>query len=302
MAKFRQNHARQSKGSSFAIKGFVVTIVLFGILLFGFYKFGALLGVSDPEPAELEEFNPDKIDYLPSGHRNDVVHHNYYSLGYNENHEQADWVAYRLTKESIQAPNVKRERNYRPDYSVKSRSAFHRDYTNSGYTRGHLAPAGDMAFNTDAMKESFFMSNMSPQIRSFNNGVWKELEETVRDWAYDNEEVYVITGPIFFGRPAKRIGENKVAVPDAFYKAILDITTPSQKSIAFIIPHEKSEKHLREYAVSIDKLEEHLGFDIFPDLYLSKNEEMQLESAFNIREWRFNDKKFRARVDKWNYQ
>lgn len=304
MAKFRQNHARHSRGSSFAVRGFIVTIVLFGLLLFGFYKLGSLLELNAPDhqDKELITFDPEKIDFLPEGHDSDVVHHQYYSLGYNEDHEQADWVAYRLTKESIQKPNVEREKQYRPDYNVKSRSAFHRDYSNSGYTRGHLAPAGDMAFNQEAMRESFFMSNMSPQLRSFNNGIWKELEETVRNWAYENEEVFVITGPIFYNRPTKKIGENRVAVPDAFYKAILDITTPSQKSIAFVIPHELSELHLSEYALSVDELELVLGFDVFPDLYLDRNEENQLESAFNLLDWSFDDRKFRARVEKWNHQ
>ena len=267
-------------------------------------KFGALLSADKPNKgrSEMQSFDPGKIDYLPTGHHSDIVHHEYYSLGYNEDHEQADWVAYRLTKESLLIPNVERERQYRPDYNVKTRSAFHRDYSNSGFTRGHLVPAGDMAFDDIAMRESFYMSNMSPQLRSFNNGVWKELEETVRDWTFQNEEIFIVSGPVFYNRIKKRIGKNKVAVPDAFYKAILDITTPSQKSIAFIIPHELSETHLSEYAVSIDDLEATLNFNLFPDLYLNEKEEEKLESGFEIEDWPFSEKKYKARVEHWNKQ
>ncbi len=281
MAKFRKNHSKSSKGKSFALRGFMVTGILFLLLFFNFYKYASF--DEDSTHNDLQILSDDEINYLPTGSSSQIIRHRYYSLAYNENNEQADWVAYKLTKQSIQIPNVKREREYRKDYKVKTGSAIHSDYSHSGYTRGHLAPAGDMAFNTTAMKESFFMSNMTPQIRAFNNGIWKELEENTRDWAYRNDEIYIVSGPLFNLENPTQIGKNNVAVPDAFYKAILDIKSPSQKSIAFIVPHEKSDIHLSEYAVSIDYLENVCSFNLFPDLYIDEEEEQELESGMDIK-------------------
>ena len=90
--------------------------------------------------------------------------------------EQAEWVYYSLSQSNLLAPKVPRFDYFNPDPKVKSKSAVHSDYSNSGYTRGHLVPAGDMSYDKQGMKECFYMSNMSPQPRVFNNGIWKELE------------------------------------------------------------------------------------------------------------------------------
>ena len=165
-----------------------------------------------------------------------------------------------------------------------------------------MAPAGDMAFNEEAMQESFLMSNMSPQSRVLNNGIWKELEEQVRDWAYSDDRVYIVTGPMLNRDKLETIGKKyKVTVASAFYKVILDINKPERKGIAFIIPHERSERRLQEYAVSIDELEDELGFDLFADL-ISEEVQADLESSFDIKDWKFNEKRYRARVEQWNDQ
>ena len=305
MAKFRQNHSKASKGNSFAIRGLILTLILIGALLFGFYKINAYLQTDQSPSNSNNGYIPvpsSDIDFIPKGKNENIIHHKYFSLAYNESNEQADWVAYKLTKQSLLMPNVKRSKSFLPDYDVKTRSAYHRDYTNSGYTRGHLAPAGDMAFNEKAMQESFFMSNMCPQLRAFNNAVWRELEENVRNWAFENEEIYVVSGPVFYNKVRKRIGENKVAVPDAFFKVILDIKTPSSKSIGFLIPHEKTDKHLKEFAVAIDYIEKLVQLDLFPELYEDVDQENRIESTMNSSKWKFDQQRFRARVEKWNYE
>lgn len=239
-------------------------------------------------------------DFLPKDEQSYVVHHSYYSLGYNEKTEQANWVAYSLTKPSLRAKNVTRERYFKPDYSVHTRSAFFRDYSNSGYTKGHLAPAGDMAFNKKAMKESFFMSNISPQIRKFNNGVWKELEENTRDWAYQKGEIFVVSGPVFYGNNYKKIGQNKVGVPDAFYKILLDKS--ESESIAFIIPHEKTDLPLSQFATSINEVESVVNIDFFYRFFKDDNEEESIEKIDNLKPWKINNKRYKERVNKWNKQ
>jgi len=299
MAKFKKNH-NTGKGAFSTLLRYVVFAIA-TVLIMGLLYIKSQIGDDINDDYSIPTANESGERYfLPSGSKGEVVHHKHYSLSYVEKHEQAEWVAYELTKKSIQVKNVKRAKKFKPDYDVSTRSAFHRDYSHSGYTRGHMAPAGDMAFDVDAMQESFYMSNMSPQTRVLNNGIWKELEEQVRDWAYDNQRVYIVTGPMLNRKRLTTIGkENKISVPSAFYKVILDIDKPEQKGIAFIIPHERSERRLQEYALTIDELENELGFDFFADL-ISEEVQDELESTFDIEDWEFDEKRYRSRVDHWN--
>ena len=119
-----------------------------------------------------------------------------FDLGYNEQYEQASWVVYVITREEVESGQVDRTDNFRPDTSISTGSAELKDYRGSGFDRGHLAPAGDMKWDRTAMSESFLMSNMSPQEPSFNRGIWKRLEEQVRNWAIEKDSLFVITGPV----------------------------------------------------------------------------------------------------------
>lgn len=306
MAKFRTNHrgGKKAKGSTIRFVVFGISL-LFAIGLFLLKTTGLLDEVGNISEVKdytvpISQSESDRY-YLPTGGQGEIVHHTHYSLSYREDHEQAEWVAYELTRASLKVKNVPRAKRFNPDYDVKTRSAFHRDYTHSGYTRGHLAPAGDMAFDKKAMQESFYMSNMTPQIRALNNGIWKELEEQTRDWAYSANKVYIVTGPML-NRPYKeRIGDNKVSVPSAFYKIILDIEKPEQKAIAFIIPHEKSTRPLQDYAVTIDDIEDELGINFFENL-ISTELQDKLESNTDLSKWKFSEKRYQLRVNKWNNQ
>jgi len=244
------------------------------------------------------EIDTENWFYLPTTQNGKIVLHSYYALSYDEKHEQAEWVAYELTKSSLRVKNVKRTNNFRPDPKVGSKSAGDNDYRGSGYDRGHMAPAGDMAFNEKAMSETFFMSNISPQVRAFNQGIWRELEELIRDWAYDDNHLYIVTGPIF-GNSRDHVGYNKVTIPDAYFKVILDLAEPEKKAIGFIIPNEVSYERLDKFATSIDEVESQTGFDFFPEL-LEDNLEAELESQFNMKKWPTEEKKFKVRKDKWN--
>lgn len=299
MANLRRNHARQGQGLQTTFRLVIFVFVAIGALVGGYLylkKYGN-------EYFETEKFaESDHFDrtFLPSA-SGQVIHHTYYTLSYNEKNEQAQWVAYVMDRKMLNVPNLPRYNYFYPDYKVTTRSAFHRDYNSSGYTRGHLVPAGDMAFDTLAMRETFLMSNISPQLRAFNNGIWKELEENVRDWTYKAERLYIISGPVFSG-PRKTIGrENKIAVPDAFFKVLLDYTDPERKAIAFIIPHEMSEKRLQEFMVSVDEVERATGIDFFNEM-INDVEEEKLESQLDKTKWNVSDKRFQLRITKWNYE
>jgi len=193
-----------------------------------------------------------------------IVKHLGYTLSYNEKHEQANWVAYELTS-SETTKIAERTNDFRPDDAIKTGSATNEDYEGSGYDRGHLAPAADMGWSTKSMEESFFYSNMSPQVPRFNRGVWKKLEEQVRQWAKDNQSIYVATGPILTDN-LPTIGPDKVSVPRYYYKVILDYTEPELKGIGFILPNASSTLPLQYFAVTIDSVEHLTGINFFPAL------------------------------------
>ena len=213
-----------------------------------------------------------------------IVSHSGYSLLYNESHEQANWVAYELTKEETNKI-FDRTNNFSIDPNVRTETATDKDYEGSGYDRGHLAPASDMGWSSTAMTESFFYSNMSPQTPSFNRGIWKKLEDLVRTWAIENNSVYVVTGPVLTNG-LQKIGPNKVSVPTHYYKVILDYNEPNIKSIGFIIPNIGSKESLQNYAVSIDSVEKLTGIDFFPQLEDEEEESIEKKLCLTCWSWK----------------
>lgn len=190
--------------------------------------------------------------------------HTGYAFVYNETHEQAKWVAYCLTKKETEGL-FERSDHFIEDPSVLTGTANNTDYAKSGYDRGHLAPAADMRWSEIAMDESFYYSNMSPQLPAFNRGIWKKLEEQVREWAIAMDSILIVTGPILT-ESLPTIGINKVSIPKYYYKAILDFKGSHSKAIAFVMPNQGSKEPLMSFAVSIDALEKLTGINFFYQL------------------------------------
>lgn len=197
---------------------------------------------------------------MPSSNSDQVLCRTGYAVGYNYQTKNADWVAYHVTKESVNA-QFKRSNNFKadtelPEYAQSTLS----DYSKSGYDRGHLAPSAAMDFSQQSMQESFLLSNMSPQLPGFNRVGWRLLEEHVRDLANEYQELYVVTGPIYEGNEAS-IGDG-VVIPSAFYKVILD--PYYNDAIAFIVPHrDVSGSELINFVTTIDDVEQRTNLDFF---------------------------------------
>lgn len=220
------------------------------------------------------------VEFLPVPAK-DIVRHTYFTLSYNENYEQANWVYYSLTDRMVLNSGQERSNNFKMDKLVVSISAKSSDYTKSGYDRGHLCPAGDMGFDAVAMEESFLMSNISPQEPDFNRGIWKELESAVRDWAKKKRQLYVVTGPVFMDSKGT-IGKEEVLVPGYFFKIIYD-PTGEHKMLAFVLPNKKSDRLLPDFAVTVDKAEQLTGFDFFSQL--PDELENKLEGKVQLAGW-----------------
>ena len=211
-----------------------------------------------------------------------IVSHTAYTLMYNEEFEQAQWVAYTL-KEYMISGRAERTDVFRPDPLVKTGSARPEDYRGSGYDRGHLVPAADMKFSRHCMSETFYMSNMSPQRPEFNRGIWKELEELVRKWVRRDRELHVVAGPVLTGKGFLLIGPDRVAVPDFYFKVVLDYRHPEIKAIGFILPNRKVHDTLEKFAVPVDRVEDLTGIDFYPGL--PDEVEEKLESSLDFGAW-----------------
>lgn len=224
-------------------------------------------------------------NYMPAySEKDQVISHTAFSLCYSEKHEQAKWVAYHLTAKMCTGNNEERTNNFRQDEHVGSGSAQPSDYKKSGYDRGHLCPAGDMAWSEQSMSESFLMSNMSPQVPGFNRGIWKNLESNVREWAQLNNELYVVTAAVL--KDSLPCIGNNVAVPQYYYKVLLDVHEPDYKGIGFILPNQASKASVFSYAVSIDSVERLTGIDFFPAL--PDSIERAVERNFDVSAWKAN--------------
>lgn len=227
------------------------------------------------DPSEFDE------RYLPMSSTGVIVEHLYYTLSYSEAHEQAEWVAYELSKNHLRKNDFDRP-YFVQDREVKTQSADWRNYKNSGYDRGHLCPAGDRTFTYDAFHETFLTSNISPQNHDFNGGVWNRLEQKVRYWAKKYDGVYVITGGVLKSG-LKTIGDERVSVPDEFYKIVLDTSGGDTKVIAFLIPNQPNISSFYDYVVTVDDIEKVTHIDFFASL--PDSEENKLEQMLDRGKW-----------------
>lgn len=221
-----------------------------------------------------------------SAEDHEVHSYNGFQLCYRESYEDAEWVAYVLTRDELNAV-TERSNKFHADKEISTGSATPSDYTNSGYDRGHLAPAADLVWSEESMNDSFLMSNMTPQAPDFNRGMWKSLEEQVRSWAQEFGEVVVVTGPILEKDASeyKKIGKNQVAVPEYFYKVLLAQDSSGVKiGTAFILPNSKCEGSIWDYSVSIDDVEKRTNLDFFS--LLDDSLENQIEANTNFNEWK----------------
>jgi endonuclease G len=193
-----------------------------------------------------------------------IIRHTAFTLQYNERFRQADWVIYLLTAARVSG-QISATPDYRTDPELGTSSVQSDDYQGSGYERGQLVPADDMRWSKTAHAESYYMSVVSPMKTVFRKGLWAELEAQTRNWAVENAELYVVTGPVLKGDlpPAGRSG---ILSPQYFYRVLLVAREQGMKGIGFILPAAGSKKSLMLYAVPIDSVESVTGIDFFSNL------------------------------------
>ena len=235
---------------------------------------------------------------LPS---NEYVEHSAMILEYSEDHEQAAWVAHMILPD-ITTGTQSRTNDFRVDPKVSTGTAIEQDYflkqlqpdstyeyDGYGYDRGHLAPSADFRWSKQALSESYYYSNISPQLPEFNRKLWAELEAALRSYVITyNVPLYVVTMPILNdGLPRIERSDNGVSIPDQFVKVAIDLE--NNRGIAFIMPNAENVDVLSSYAVTIDEAEERTSLNFF-NLITSEAIESTLEKNYWFPELKSGDK------------
>jgi endonuclease G len=186
------------------------------------------------------------------------------------------WVSYHLTKDYLAASTEKRS-NYKflPDPNLApSERSENKDYSRSGYDKGHMCPAADESRNPTTMKECFYLSNMCPQWPQLNRHPWEQLEVKVRALAAKYGEIWVIVGPVFEKntstgqfKPEKTLGSDQVWVPWEFYKIVVFNDKGGQlHALAFQYRNQEETNDITAHEVTIDELEQETGLDFLSNL------------------------------------
>ncbi len=222
-----------------------------------------------------------------------VIFHSAMALQYNEKHEQAQWVAHIILPDIVNL-NQSRSNDFRPDPKVHTGTAVQEDYfltdtlddgtvkyDGFGYDRGHLAPSADFRWSAKALSESYYYSNMSPQMPEFNREIWAELENFIRTYVLENEvPLFVTTGPFLNDDlPIVEQSLNQISIPQYYFKTVVDIA--NKRALAFVIANQKAIYPLESYATSIDEIEAVTGLDFYK--YLPDDLENELERQSDIK-------------------
>ncbi|HEX2616540.1 MAG TPA: DNA/RNA non-specific endonuclease [Flavobacteriales bacterium] len=220
------------------------------------------------EQAKLAVMRRDLVQAYPALAAGDqVTVHAGHALVWDDAHHVPKWTAH-LVMPDILKGNLARIDTFLPDPDVKGNTALYYDYLNSGYDRGHMVPSADMRWSQEALKATYYYSNISPQAPDLNRGAWAELEDWVRRYVhFANERVYVITGPVLssgMGLLNKPTAKDDVSVPPLFFKVLADLDGPEKKGIAFLMKNGLEDHMVITYAVPIDSVEKLTGLDLFP--------------------------------------
>jgi endonuclease G, mitochondrial len=232
----------------------------------------------------------------------ELICHSAFCLVYDEEHEMAKWTAHIISREIINGA-VSRTNDFRIDSLIKTGSAEEVDYflttekddgslkyDGFGYDRGHLAPSADFRWSPVALSESYFYSNMSPQLPEFNRELWADIESFMREYVYNNpgKDLFIVTAPVLRDDlPKQTRSKNNVSIPEYHYKIGVDMQ--SKKGIAFIVSQKNTGYPIESYVVSIDSIEKITGINYFPTL--SAEDEKLIESNSDISQWRTGTKK-----------
>lgn len=204
-----------------------------------------------------------------------------YITSYNKTTKVPNWVAWKLTGERTTG-DVPRCQNFSPDYEVPEPRQELEDWDNKEseeFDHGHMCPAGDNKWARKAMEETFLLTNICPQNTKLNQETWEHLESHCRWWANKFGTIYIVAGPIFRNKNYRTFGNNKIAVPDAFFKVVLRMDgTPKALGFIYENTYPKEKDRMEDHVVPISEIEKVTGLQFFPFL---NDKEIKTNTNFN---------------------
>ncbi len=289
---------RKTKKSASTNKaGCLLAIVVLALIAVGLYLYNEQYRPAPPVTATTTQSAPSPA--RPSGsasstayealdialsitpRQEQLIRHIGYTVSYNRELRLPNWVGYELTRQETRGAEERSDR-FVADPLAQGPIAANSDYTRSGYDKGHLAPAADMKWGTEVMKESFYFTNICPQHPELNRRQWKVLEDKIRDWAVADSAIIIVCGPVMEKQP-RTIGKNKVTIPQRFFKVILSPYIESPKAIGFLFDNERAVDPLCTYVVTVDSIERLTGLDFFAPL--PDDLEDRIEATANCSQW-----------------
>ncbi len=211
-----------------------------------------------------------------------ILYRKGYVVSYNKELRIPNWVLWHLTAEHTVGCASRPGNAFHEDLEVPFPRSTNNDYKGSGWSRGHMCPAGDNKWDSDAMYESFLLSNVCPQNMNLNSGVWNQIEISCRTWAKKYGDIYIVSGPILFNKVHETIGEGEVVVPEAFFKVVMCLNG-EPKGIGFICRNTDGNRRKDLYVNSIRQVERITKIAFFP--FLEKEIAEKVKSKADINEW-----------------
>ncbi len=295
MAKYKQaRHGARTRKPS---KKKTILLILFIIALFVYtfeQKWNRPSGEYDDtqiEGGNERETLPDSsspgLEFPALSGNEKLINYNGFTVSYNSKAKIPYWVAYTLEKYETHGKSTREGIRFRADNSLPYPQAEDNDYRNSGWTRGHMAPAADFKWSDEAIGDTFYLTNCCPQSVALNEGMWNTLENKTRKYAAKYERVHIITGPVIGKKIHGTIGYGEVVVPDAFFKALLIHDGREYHSIAFIMKNSKTEEentddNMQRCAMSVNDLEKRIGYDLFAALDDTIEEDVEERCKFSM--------------------
>lgn len=284
MAKKRKKKKKSSAQRKNNLVSLLMLLLIAGGLWYLIQHADARPGYRDEGNSSLDHIEKAEMARTPADTPEQLLYRTGYTASYNSEWKLPNWVCYELLRSETQGESSRSDR-FVSDPDVKDTPADTRDYTHSGYDRGHMAPAGDMKWSEEAMKESFLLSNICPQAPGLNRGRWKELEEQVREWAQRDSALLIACGPIVSKSP-RTIGRHHIAVPERYFKVVAAPYVGRPRGIAFLFDNSDEQPSIRTLAVTIDSVEKITGIDFFYNL--PDSIENQIESNLWTEAWNLN--------------
>lgn len=252
-------------------------------------------GHAAAQPTAIVIDDLDKVK-APKGMPSVMKDYEGFTVDFNPENKTPNYVAWILYGNETEGAST-RSNKFWTDYEVEGCPET-KDYTRSGYDRGHMCPAGEQKWSDEAMHHSFVMANICPQKHELNTGAWKTLEDKERLWAKRDSALVIVAGPVYDSSDTETIGANKVRVPSAFFKVLLAPYAQPMRAIGFVYPNMKCEGNMQSYAASVDDIEKMTGLDFFAAL--PDEIENEVESTVQFKEWNSNKKKKTAKANDYD--